>query len=372
MPLEIREVKTAKEKRLFIYLPEKLYEKQYPQWVHPIYPSQKKFFNPRRHKPWSFSDAILYLAWRDDNAVGRVMGIINHRVNEFHKIRESRFAFFDCIEDQDVASSLLTTVENWVSAKGYRYIVGPLGFTNTDPLGVLVEGFEERAAVGAPWHPAYTHKLIEHAGYRKEVDWVTYYVDFRNWPAVYEKIGDRVLGRSRYELWEFSSRNELKHWVKPAFYLMNETYRGLYGFSPLTDQEIDKISNEYLPVLDPRLVKMVTLDGKVIAFAVGLQDISEGIRSARGKLFPFGILKIIRARRRSKRLDMLLGAIKEEHRGKGLDVLMANALHSSGQKMGITHADSHHELESNVKMRGEMERLGGRIYKRHRLYRKDL
>jgi len=353
-------------------LPEVLYEKKYKQWVHPIYKGQRVFFNPRRHNAWNFSDAICFLALNDKEAVGRIMGIINHRVNKFHKIKESRFGFLDSINNQEIVSCLLARVEDWVNAKGYKYIVGPMGFANTDPAGILIEGYDERCSVGEPWHPSYLRNLVESAGYRKEIDWVTYHVDLLALPEVYSKIAARVLRNDRYELIEFSKRKEFKRWIKPVFALMNETYRNLYGFSPLTDAEIDKVIKEYLPVLDPRLVKLVANNGQLVGFAVGIPDFSKGIRVTRGRLYPFGIFKLIRERKRSKRLDLILGAIKEEHRGKGLNVLMANALFNTSRKMGLTHVDSHPELETNIKMRAEMERLGGRVYKRHRLYRKEL
>ncbi len=372
MSVEVREVSTPKERRLFIYFPERLYEKRYPQWVHPIYKGQHEFFNPRKHNAWNFSDAALFLAWRSGKVVGRVMSIINHRLNEFHNIKEARFGYFDCIDDGEVARALLSAARNWVRERGYTYIVGPLGFANTDLQGMLVEGFEERASVGDAWHPPYTHKLVEAAGFRKEVDWVTYYVDFTCLPAVYAKIARRVLSRNRYRLVEFAHRREFKPWIKPVFVLMNEAYGSLHGFSPLTDAEIDKVVRDYLPILDPRFGKLITLDEEVVAFAVGVPDVSAGIRAARGRLFPFGIFSVLRARKRSRRLDMILGAIKQGHRGRGLDVVMANALYVSARKAGITHADSHNELESNTAMRGEMEKAGGRIYKRHRLYRKEL
>ena len=373
MAIEIREVRGKKEKRLFIFFPEKLYEKRYPQWVHPIYRTQRSYFDPKKNDAWSHSDGILFLAWQEGRVVGRVMGLINHRLNKFRNTNEARFAFFDCIDDQEVASALLTAVEEWARFKGKDCIIGPLGFTNLDPEGVLVEGHGERASIGTWWHPPYTPQLIENAGYRKEIDWVTYFVDItKPRPAVYDKIAQRVLSRTEYRLMEFSNRKEFGSWIEPVFALMNEAFTAIYGFSPLTDEEIRKVAADYVPFLDPRFAKIVTLKGEVVGFAIGIPDMTEGIRKARGRLFPFGVFKIMRARKHSKRVDMLLGAIKEGHRGKGLDVLMANALYDSAHKAGMTHSDSHHELESNARMRAEMERIGGRVYKRHRIYRKEL
>lgn len=373
MTFEIKEATTRKEKKLFIYLPEKLYENRYPQWVHPIYVSEEEFFDSKKNGAWKYSDAILFLALKDGKPCGRIMGIVNHKVNKFRSENSARFGFFDSIDDQGIASALFGAVEEWARNKGCDRIIGPLGFTDLDPEGVLVEGHENRATITTWWHPPHTPKLIETAGYRKEVDWVTYKVDLtKPLPEVYTKIAKRVLERTGYKLENVRKRNDLEPFIKPVFELINEAYQHLYGFSPLDPEEIDKIAADYLPLLDTRFVKLVTLDGKLVAFSIGLPDMTEGIRKARGRLFPFGIFKILSAAKKTKQLDMMLGAIKEEHRGKGLDVLMAVDIHEKAVKAGMTHSDSHHELETNTVMRAEMEKLGGRIYKRHRIFYKEL
>jgi GNAT superfamily N-acetyltransferase len=373
MSVEIREVKNARDLKIFIYLPEKLYESRYPQWVHPIYMSEKEFFDPKKNTGWHYSEGVLFLAFKDKVPCGRIMGIVNHKVNKFRKENNARFGFFDSIDDQGVASALLGAVEEWGRTKGCDKLVGPLGFTDLDPEGMLVEGQDNRATITTWWHPPYTPKLLETAGYKKEIDWVTYKVDLtRPVPEVYAKIAKRVLERSDYKLLDIKKQKDLKPYIKPVFELINDAYKHLYGFSPLDGPEMDKIAADYLSLLDPRFVKLITLEGKLVAFSIGMPDMTEGIRAARGRLFPFGILKILNSAKRTKQLDMMLGAIKEEHRGKGLDVLMAVDLYEKAQKAGMTISDSHHELETNTVMRGEMEKLGGVIYKRHRIFFKNL
>ena len=373
MSVQIREVRTKREKKLFIYFPEKLYEERYQQWVHPIYQNERSFFDSDKNDAWGFSEGVFFLAWREGEVVGRIMVLINHKLNKLRSENGARFGFFDSVDDQEVASALLSAAEEWARSKGCNRIVGPLGFTDLDPEGMLVEGHEHRTSIVTWWHPPYAPALLERAGYAKETDWVTYLVDLHDpLPPVYSRIAQRLLSRTDYRLKEFKKRAEFKPFIAPIFRLINEAYQNLYGFSPLNEEEIGKVAADYIPLLDPRFVKVVLLNDEVLGFAVGIPDMTEGIRKARGRLFPFGIFKILAARRRSKRLDMLLGAIKEEHRGKGLDVLMANALYASARAAGITHSDSHHELESNLRMRAEMEKLGGKLYKRHRIYYKGL
>lgn len=374
MKVVVRQVENKREIKQFIYLPEKLYEKTYPQWVHPIYRMQREYFDPRKNDAWSYSDVVLYLARIDGKVTGRVMGIINHRLNEFRKTNEARFAHFDCIDDSEVAAVLLGAVEDWARSKGSSYTVGPLGFKNTDTQGMLVQGQEHRSIIASWWHPPYTPGLIEAAGYSKELDWVGYHIplDENTIPDIYAKISKRLISRTRYRLVRFERRKDMRPYIEPVFRLVNTSYRNLYGFSPLTDAEINRTAANYFSFLDHRFAKIVVLDGEVVAFGLGLPDLSGGFRMARGRLFPFGFFKILRARRQSKRLDLVLGAIKEEHRGKGLDVLIANAVYESAIEAGMTHVDTHKEQETNTRIRREMERVGGTVYKRYRVYRKEL
>ncbi|MBN2378185.1 hypothetical protein JXM67_00060 [candidate division WOR-3 bacterium] len=373
MSVKVRAARSAREKRIFIHLPERLYEKRFENWVHPIYVIEKDLLNPAKNDAWGFCEGEFLIAWQEDDPVGRILVFINHKVNRLRGERHARFGFFDCEDNQEVASSLLKAAEEWAKSKGCECIVGPLGFTDMDAEGMLVEGFDEQTSISTWWHPPYTFNLVEGAGYKKEIDWVTYLVDLsRPLPEVYNKVADRLKFRSKYKLHQFTRRKDLWPFAVPVFRLINETYVDLYGFSPLTEEEIHKIAREYIPLLDPRFVKIVTLNGDVKSFVIGIPDMTPGIRKARGRLFPFGFLHIQSSAKHSKRLDMLLGAVAEDHRGKGLDMLMAVAFHESAVQSGFTHADSHHELETNTRVRGEMEKLGGKLYKRYRIYRKNL
>jgi hypothetical protein len=193
-------------------------------------------------------------------------------------------------------------------------------------------------------------------------------------PEFYQKIYERIQRKGRFEILEFKKRGELKPYVKPILHLMNECYTdsNIYGYTPLEEKEMDELAARYLPLLDPRFVKGVKKDGEVVAFVVGMPHIVEGIRKAKGKLFPFGIFKILRSAKRTKQLDLLLGAIKEPYRGRGVDVLMGMKMLRSAYEAGFEVLDSHHEMESNLRVRAEMERMGGVIYKRFRVFRKDL
>jgi hypothetical protein len=374
MNVTITEVKSRKDLKKFIYLPEKIHA-DHKNWVHPIYMDEWTYFDAKKNKAFSYSDTILLLAYRGDEIVGRIMGIINKRYNEYKEVKTARFGYLETWEDEEIVGALLQAVEDWASKKGMTNIIGPYGFTDQDPEGFLIEGFENRATIATYYNFEWMPRMIENLGYKKDVDYFVYKLDVpKELPEFYKKIYERVKRKGNFEIVELRKRRQIKPWIIPVLDLMNECYIGsnIYGYTPLDNQEMLDLAKRYLPVLDPRFVKVVTEEGEIVGFIVGIPDMTEGIKKARGRLLPFGFLKILRAAKKTKQLDLLLGAIKESYRGRGLDVLMGVAMIMSAQAAGFEVMDTHHELESNVLVRSEMEKMGGKLYKKYRVYKKAL
>jgi len=374
MPIDVREVKTRRDMRAFIYLPEKIHKDQ-PNWVPPIYMDDWKYFNPKKNKAFGYCQAILLLAYRDERLVGRVMGIVNRRFNEHRKEQLARFGYLETIEDKGVVHALLSRVEEWARGLGMTRIVGPYGFSDQDPEGYLIEGFEHRATIATYYNFPWLPRMVEDEGYIKDIDYYVYKLDVpQEFPEFFQKIFERAQKRGTFVTVEFRKRKELKLWIRPVLGLMNECYTNgnIYGFAPLDDKEMDDLAKRYMPILDPRFIKVVTRDGEPVAFVVGIPDMTAGIQKARGRLLPFGFIHILRAAKKTKQLDLLLGAVKEKYRGMGLDVLMGFRELTSAREAGFEYLDSHHEMESNVKVRAEMERMGGKVYKRFRVFQKNL
>jgi GNAT superfamily N-acetyltransferase len=372
MPVELKEVANRKDLKKFIYLPEKIH-REHPTWVPPIYMDEWTYFKPEKNKAFSYCDTTIQLAYRDGEVVGRIMGIINQRYNETRNEKTGRFAYLECWNDQDVAHELLRFVENWAKRKGMTKIVGPYGFSDQDPEGFQIEGFENLATIATYHNFKYMIDLVEKEGYTKDVDYFTYKVDIPDViPEFYHKIFKRITRSGEFKLLEFTKTKQVKPYIRPVFRLMNECYSHIYGFAPLTDQEMDDLAKRYLPILDPRFVKAVIREGEIISFIVGIPNMSEGIKKAKGHILPFGIFQILRAAKKTKQLDLLLGAVKDEYRGRGLDVMMGFKTLESAKQAGFEFLDSHHELESNTKIRAEMERMGGKVYKKFRVFQKQL
>jgi hypothetical protein len=374
MSLEIREIVGAKDLKTFIYLPEKINAGR-PNWVPPVYMDDKKYFNPKKNKAFTYCDVIMLLALRDGKPVGRIMGIINRRFNEYRGTKIVRFGYIEAYENREVVNALVGRIEDWGRSKGMTQIIGPYGFSDQDPEGFMIEGFENRATIATyfntEWMPGYVADL----GYVKDVDYFVYKLEVpKEMPELYKKLYERIMRRGSFRILEFKTRKELKPWIVPIFTLMNECYinNNIYGYAPLDEKEMKDLAKRYLPVVDPRFVKIVLHGDEPAAFIIAMPDMTAGIQKCRGRLFPFGFIYVLRAAKKTKQLDLLLGAIKEKYRGYGLDALMGFRTFESAWEAGFEIMDTHHEMEANVRVRAEMERMGGKKYKLFRVFKKNL
>ncbi len=371
MDLRLCDVVNKSQLREYVFLPQHLYS-QYPNWVPPLYADEWHFHSPQHNSALSYSDVIRIIAYQGQKPVGRIMGIINKKYNKKHGERVARFFNLDCINQQEVAAALIRHIEAWAKASGMTKIIGPYGFSDKDPQGLQVEGFDHLPVVAAPVNPPYLQKLVEAEGYQKELDCVSYQLTVtKTLPPIFERIYERIKRHPQLRLIEFKNKRQLKPFIHPVFRLVNETYATLFGFVPMSEVEINKFAAQYLAVLDPAFVKVVTDETEgPVAFVVAMPDMSRGMQKAKGKLFPFGFIHILRSMKKSKQLNLLLGAVRPRFRGKGITVLLAKALFESATRRGLEVVDSHLILESNSLMRAECENIGGKLYKRFRIYQK--
>lgn len=374
MEISIVEVRNKKDLHTFIHLPAKIH-RNHPNWVPPIYMDEAVFFNPVKNKAFSHSDTILMLAYRGEKVAGRIMGIINHQYNAAENLKEARFFLLETYEDYDVAEKLIRSVEAWGQVRGMTKLVGPLGFSDKDPQGLLIEGFQYSPVIATNFNFEYMVDFVQQAGFVKKVDLVVYKLDVpQEIPEFYNRIYERARRNSgQLHVVSFKNKLQLRPYIKPVFQLVNETFKDIYAFTPMTDEEMNELAGRYLPVLDPRFVKVIEKGKKeVVGFILAMPDISEGIRKCGGRVLPFGIFQIWRAQKRTKQLDLLLGAIRADYRNTGLNTILGIEMLRECQKAKMEFIDSHLELETNTKMRAENEKLGGKVYKRYRIFEKDI
>ena len=374
MAVEIKEVSSRKLMREFIHLPAKIHQ-NHSNWVPPIYMDEWTYFDSKKNRAFDHCTTILYVAEKAGEIVGRIMGIISHQYNESHKITDVRFCYLETYDDSEVFNALIDALSVWARNHGMNRIVGPLGFSDKDPQGWLIEGYNEPIVIATNCNFPYTNKLAEQLLFTKEVDLVVYRIPIpEEIPEFYKSIYKRFISReNKLQMREFISRRQVKPYIYKVLTLVNLTFSGIYGFVPFTLKEMDDFANRYLYLINPRFIKLV-LDEKdeVVAFLIAMSHISEGIQKSKGYLLPLGFIPILTAGRKSKQLNLLLGGIDPEYQGRGLDVMMGIKLIESAKRAGKTVMDSHLELENNLKVRAEMEKMGGQVYKRYRIYQKAL
>ena len=374
MEIDVRPVCSKKDLRRFIHLPAKIH-KGHKNWVPPLYSDDWEFFDEKKNKSFEYSDVILLLAYRGNKLVGRIMGIINHRYNDQHKEKNARFNFLETWDDREVSELLISHVEEWARLKGMKKLVGPLAFSDKDPQGFLVEGFNEPISVATHCNYEYMVEHLHALGFEKEIDLVVYKIRIpEKTPELYLKVAERALRNNPgIKLLEFTRRKDLKPMIRPVFNLVNDTFQDIYGFMPFTLEEMDDFANRYLLILDPRLIKVIINEhGQTVAFIIGMPDISQGIKKSRGYLFPIGFIHLLMAGRRTSQLNLLLGAVHPDYQNRGLDTIMGSAMLESARMQKMEYIDSHLEMESNKKVRAEMEYMGGKVYKRYRIFARPI
>jgi hypothetical protein len=374
MDILVKPVCSRRDLRKFIHLPAKIH-RDHSNWIPPIYSDDWEFFDSGKNRAFEYSDVIMLLAYRGKELVGRIMGIINYKYNDLHREKNARFNFLESWDDREVIQALLGHVEEWARIKGMKKVVGPLAFSDKDPQGYLIQGYDEPTVIASHCNFEYLTRHLEGLGYRKEIDLVTYKVLIpEKTPELYRKIAERARQNNPgIRLMEFTRRRDLKPWIRPVFTLINDTFTDIYGFMPFTLEEMDDFANRYLLIMDARYIKVLLNErNETVAFVIGMPDISKGIKRSRGYLLPLGIIWILLAGKRSKQLNLLLGAIHPAYQNRGLDTIMGSAMLESAWKGKLECVDSHLEMETNTKVRAEMEYMGGEVYKRFRIYGKPL
>lgn len=376
MSVEIREIAPVKrELRKYVQFGIDLYAGN-PYYVPPLVTDDVNTLSPEVNPAFDFCEAKSFMAYRDGKPVGRITGIINNLVNKRTGEKSVRFSFVDFIDDDEVADALFAAVERWGKGKGMTSIVGPMGFTDMDHEGMLVEGFEETGTMATIYNYPYYPRHMERLGFGKDVDWVEFRIKVPEAvPEKYQRIADLVQRRNNLKIKKFTSRKKIKReYGQALFELINEAYDKLYGYSPLTPRQIQYYIDIYLGIINLDLVTVVTdADDRLVAIGISIQSFSEALQKSRGKLFPRGWWHLLKALRgKSDAVDLLLIAVKPEYQNKGVNALLFADLIPYYNKYGFKHAESNPELEENSKVQDQWSYFDTRQHRRRRSFRKEL
>ena len=376
MSVTIKKVSTARELDAFVKFPLKLY-KDCPYYVPNLLSDDLSTLNPKTNAAFEFCLADYFLAYRDGELVGRTAAIINYKANEAWKTNQVRFGWIDFIDDPEVSKALLDIVAAWGKSRGMEEIAGPLGFTDFDPEGLLVEGFGHIGTMITIYNYEYYLRHFENMGFVKEVDWKEFLIKLPEaLPERFSKMAGIVLEKNKLKIRKLKRSDIAKEkYGQKLFNLINECYINLYGYSVLSPKQIDQYVKQYLQFIDLRMVSFIENEaGELVATGITMPSLSEGLRKANGKLFPFGWFHMLNSLifNKSETLDLLLVAIKPEYQNKGLNSVLFLDLVPTLIEMGFKYAETNPELETNTKVQALWGSFDHVQHKRRRIYSKKL
>lgn len=376
MSVEIRKVSSRKELKAFVRFANNLYKGN--KYYVPSMPfDDMNTFNKDKNGAFEFCDAELYLAYKDGKLAGRVAAIVNYKANESWKADQVRFGWIDFIDDVEVSAALLEAVCAFGRARGMKQIVGPLGFTDFDPEGMLVEGFDRLSTMALIYnHPYYPEHMVRH-GYVKETGWVEYRITIpEQLPENHRRLSEIIKERYGLKLRKLSRRQIRKEdYGRKLFKLINETYCVLYGYSLLSDKQIDQYVDLYLSLVDTKMLTFIEdSKGDLIAAGISIPSLSEALQKCNGEILPFGWWHLLKTMffKKPDTLDLLLIGVRSDYQNRGVNSLLFVDLFENYKKMGFKYAETNANLETNAKVQAMWNPFEKELHKRRWVFAKEL
>ena len=374
--LEIKEIQpTKKNLKAFTKFQIDLYDGN-PWYVPPLISDDVQTLSPSLNPAHDFCDQVLYMAYRDGKVEGRIAGIINRQVNEKERERAARFGFIDFVDDPEVSAALLGAVEKWSRDKGMNKLIGPLGFTDLDHEGMLVEGFDELSTMATIYNYPYYPEHMERLGYRKESDWIEFLMEVpESIPDRFNRIADIVKRKFELRVLKYKSRKRVKkEYGHALFHLINESYKDLYQYSMLTERQIDYYIDQYLDLLNLDLLTLVVdRNDRLVAVGISMPSMSRALQKSRGRMLPLGWWHLLKGLKgKNDRVDLLLVAVHPDYQNKGVNAILFQDLLPYYIAKGYRYAESNPEMETNAKVQRQWEAYNPRQHRRRRCYSKKL
>ena len=375
--ISIKKVETKREMDAFVRFSRKLYAGN-PYYVPDLESDIYNTFNPARNAGLEFTDIQPFLAYDGQGeVVGRIVGIINHHANEKWHTRNVRFGFIEFVDNPEVSAALLSAVEDWGRLQGMEQIQGPMGIFDFDKEGMLVEDFDQLGSMITIYNPPYYPRHLEMLGYEKEVDWIQVRIEIpKEIPEKYARVARLSKELFGLEVRKLTHEDIYKKgYGRKVFELLNEAYAPLFGYTELSDRQIDEYVDRYLPLIDKQLIPIVENEkGEIIGVAITMGSLSHALQKARGRLFPFGWYHLLKALKwkPEEKVEMLLIAVRPDYQGLGVNALFFNDLIPIYNCCHFRYAETGPQLEDNVKELSQWKPLNPTYTKRRRCYKKKL
>ena len=373
MAIELKEVNTSSELKQFVSFQYALYRDN-TYWVPPLRADEMQSLRKDKNPAFDFCESKYWLAYKNGTIVGRIAGIINKKYNQKWNEKAVRFGWFDFVDDLEVSLVLLQAVEQWAVSNGMNRVHGPLGFTDMDGEGTLVEGFDEISTLGAIYNYPYYPIHIERAGYSKDSDWVEFEVTMgQGIPEKVERLAHIALERNKLTVLKADKAKDILPYAREIFHVLNAAYKDLYGFVELSDKQIDMYVKQYFNFIIAEYVPVVLdAQNKVVAFGIAMPSLSRALQKCNGHLFPFGFIRILRAMKNNRRVDLYLTAVRPDMQNKGVNAILIHETNKVFIKNKIEKVETNRELEANAKVQAQWRFYETRQHKRRRCYKKDL
>ncbi|MDD3422317.1 MAG: hypothetical protein PHY11_02235 [Bacilli bacterium] len=372
--IEIKQVTTKKDLKKFIKFSDDLYKDE-PNYVYYLHFDEMNFFLPEKNPAYEYCRTIEFLAYEDGKIVGRISGLINDVYNKKVNKKFLRFNHFDFIDDVEVARALMNAIIEWGEKEGMTELNGPLGATDLDKQGMLVEGFEYKGMYITYYNFAYYPKIMDQLGFKKDVDWVEYLVPMpKSVDPRLEKISGMLLDRYGFKLLNFKSFKEFEPYAKQLFHIMDEAFAPLHGTVPITEKQVQSYVDLALKVINFEYVKLIAdKDGKIVAFGALASSLTEATRPSKGKLLPLGWYRVLHTMKHSKVLDMYFVGVLPEYQSLGVNAILMSAITKAAMKNGVEMAETGPELEDNEKIQAQWKNYEGvKKIRRRRCYIRKL
>ena len=376
MSIQIKTVSSRGEMKTFARFGNRLYKGN--KYYVPSMPfDDLNTFDKDKNGAFEFSEAEFYLAYKDGKLVGRVAAIINHKANDAWKVKQVRFGWIDFIDDIEVSTALLNAVEEFGKAHGMTQIVGPLGFTDFDPEGMLVEGFDRVSTMALIYNYPYYPEHMKKLGYYKETGWVEYRITIPDaLPEQHVRLAELVKKRYNLKVRKMTVRQIKKeNYGRKLFKLINETYCVLYGYSLLSEKQIDQYVDTYLSLVDAKMLTFVEdADGDLIGAGISIPSLAEPLQKCNGEIFPFGWWHLLKTMfiKKPDTLDLLLIGVRPDYQNRGVNSLVFVDLFENYRKLGFKYAETNANLETNVKVQAMWDPFEKDLHKRRWVFGKDL
>jgi ribosomal protein S18 acetylase RimI-like enzyme len=372
MGIRIQEIRTAAERKQFVNLQFGLY-KGNPYWVPPMKADEIKSIDPASNPAYGFCKAKFWLAYDGDRCVGRIGAIINEKYNEKVGTKTGRITRPEFIDDLAVSTALFTTAEQWLKEQGMTLVEGPLGFTNLDTQGLLIEGFDHLQSIASVYHLPYYQEHFTKLGYEKEIDWVEFRLQIEEVPEKAAKLAEMIRQRYQLKILTFEKVKDLKPYVPKVFKLLNTAFEELFSVVAFDDTMVQYYTEKYFNFLNPRFVKLIeTKEGELAGFIVGVPSLSKAMQKANGSLFPFGFIPVMKALKHPEEMDIFLTGVDPKMQGLGVPALLINELQKSIIEHKIGFVETTGIFETNHKAIQHWKNYKHIQHKRRRCYKKLL